>query len=340
MLYYVTMAFLAIAFIINVFSGGGSARTLRDIFFGYYYAEDAVTDADDVPNSPEAIKKCIDAGMAIKTEVFLSKDRGVYVSAFNDLSRQYGVDKKISECERAELDEIIMSLPKLLELTGDKVPVILELKSGENNERMCRNVADAIKTAGHRKVAVVSFHTGIIAWFKKNEKKLFRGLVSAPAKDFTSLSKWDRFLTGNLANNSVARPQFVLYRNKKHSMFVKLAFATGTIKGVWLITDSETGKAMEETQDMIVCRGFMPENIHFKELGEREKTQLELDIEEKDAKKAARRQAKAEYQAQMLQENAITSREKAIAAGYLEEDSDIAVTEYNESDEETETISE
>ena len=333
MLYYVTMAFLAIAFFINIFSGGGSARVLREIFYGFYFAEDAVTDDEDVPNSPEAVAKCVEAGIGIKTELYTAKDGRPFVSAFNDLSKQYGMDRKISESSSDELEGTLLSITRFIELVDGKVPVIFEIKSGENNELACRLTADAINASGHKNIAVVSFHAGIIAWFKKKEKKIFRGLISAPAKDFTSLSKWDRFLTGNLGNNSVARPQFVLYRNKKQSVFVKLAFATGTVKGIWLITDKETGKQMEETQDMIICRGFMPENGQFKELGEREKSQLELDIEAKDAKKAARRQAKLDYEAKLRQENAITTRERAIAAGYIDEDTDLTITEYVDEDE-------
>ena len=338
MFYYVTMALLAAAFVFNMFSGGGSARVLRDLFFGHYFAEDAVTDPDDVPNSKEAISKCIAAGMGIKTEVYAAKDGRPVISAYNDLSRQYGIDKKIGDYAADELGDTVMTATQLIEMVDGRVPVILELKSGDNNEMMCRHVADAIKASGHSNIAVASFHSGIIAWFRQKEKKLFRGLISAPAKDFTSLSKWERFLTGNMCNNSVARPQFVLYRNKKHSVFVKLAFASGVVKGVWLITDKENGKALEETNDIIICRGFIPEQPQYKELGEREKTQIELDIEEKEARKAARRQAKAEFKAQQSQQAQgapLTAREKAIAAGYIEEDSENQVTEYVEESEAT-----
>lgn len=300
MLFVTVTGIIILVFLIaNMFSGGGSARTQREIFYGTYYAEDAVTCPEDVPNSRESIEKCINAGMGIKTSVHATKDRRAVVSTYDDLSKEYGVDKKISQCDLEELEALgIMALPQLVELVDGQVPLILELKSGENNEKLCRYTADIIISSGHKNIGVTSFHTGMISWFKEKEKKIFRGLTSAPAKDFKFLSKVDRFMTGNLMSNSVCRPQFVLYRNKPQSIFVKFAFAIGLVKGIWTITDENEGKRLEEEKDMIVCRGFMPEHPHYKDLPRRVKTQAEIDAEKKWEAREARRNARAEYKMQ------------------------------------------
>ncbi len=299
MFFYIFFLLLAVVFIFNLFSGGGSARILRKQFYGNYYAEDAVTDRNDKPNSKEAIEKCINAGLGIKTTVHSSKDKRAFVSTYDDLSREYGIDKKISESDSEELESLgIMPVAQLIEIIDGRVPVVIQLTPGENNEALCRYVADAINACPHTNIGVTSFHTGMISWFKQKEKKIFRGLTSAPAKDFVALPAMERFLTGNLVYNSISRPQFVLYRNKPMSILVKFAFAIGLIRGIWTITDKAEGEKLEAKKDMIVIRGFMPERPHYNDLPEREITQMEKDAdkkyEEKQARKAARAQRRAE----------------------------------------------
>ncbi|MBR5521818.1 MAG: hypothetical protein IKU54_07480 [Oscillospiraceae bacterium] len=293
---FVTMTILIICVVIfySVFSGAGSPRAQLTKFYGNYYAEDAVTDENDVPNSRESIEKCIENGLAIKTELFITKDRKVVVSAYNDLSRQYGIDKKISECEYDEIADTLMNVTQFIELVAGRVPVILELKTGINNELLCRYTADAIKASGYENIGVVSFHTGICAWFKSKEKKIFRGLMSAPAADFKAMKKFDRFITGNMIGIAEARPQFALYRNKPQSAIVKMIYKIGTIEGIWTITDKEEGKKLEESKIMIVCRGFMPDAPHYMDMPERQKSKYEIKDEEKAAKRAERQRAKEE----------------------------------------------
>ena len=86
MIIYLFLALLIFVFLLNMFSGGGSARTQRQIFHGNYYAEDAVTSEDDKPNSRESIEKCIENGLGIKTELFITADRQVVVVEGSTLS--------------------------------------------------------------------------------------------------------------------------------------------------------------------------------------------------------------------------------------------------------------
>ncbi len=296
---YVIIIFAVVALFLNMFSCGGSPRTLRRIFFGTYFAEDGVTSESDVPNSRRALQNCIDNGLGIKVNVHSTEDRRRVISTYDDLSKEYGVDKRISECEYDDLVEMgLLSVQELIEMAGDKAPLLLQLVPGDHNESLCRYTADAIKASGRSNIAVTSFHTGIIKWFKDKEKKIFRGLTSAPAKDFVALSGFERFMTGNLCYNSVARPQFVMYRNKPQSALVKLVFSMGAIKGVWTVTNKAEAKSMENDKDMIVIRGFMPENPQFKILPERVKSQVEIKQERKAEEKAARRKARREYDLQ------------------------------------------
>lgn len=294
-----TIVLIIVVIVFNTFSGGGSPRVLRELFYGKYYAEDGIIDNEDKPNSRAAFQKCIDNNIGIKTEIFLTKDRKLALSTYNDLSKEYSTEGKISEMDSEEIEKLdILMFQDLLDMVGGKVPVIAELKVCDDNEVLCRRTADTILSYPYQNVAVASFHAGMITWFKRNAKTIFRGSISAPAKDFTSLPKVDRFMTGNLANNSVSRPQFILYRNKPLSLLVKFAFNLGTVRGIWTLTDKEEAKALQSEKEMIICRGFMPEETHYKIMPEREKSQVELDIEKKDAEKRARAKAKREYRRQ------------------------------------------
>ena len=291
-----TLIIAVVIFIVNMFSGGGSPRTLREIFYGVYYAEDAVMSDEDEPNSVRSVEKCIRAGVGIKTEAYISKDSKIMISA----SAKAGPDELvIGETDSRVLSELgLMNITEFIEKVDGRVPVIIELKTGANNEVMCRRTADAILASGHKNIAVASFRPGIISWFKGKAKPIFRGLIAAPSKDFVSLSAYDRFMTANLANNSVARPQFVLYRNKKETFLAKFAMSLGLIKGVWTIKSEAEGKEYEQTKDMIVFRGFTPRQGQFKILPAREQTKMEIEAEKKERARLERRRLRRQYKAE------------------------------------------
>lgn len=267
MLFTVVIVVGLLVYFASMFTGGKSCRETREIFYGNYYAEDALINTEDRPNSKEAVLNCVENGIGIKTEVYLTKDNRVVVSTYSDMNREYGLDKNIADVTADEIEELgILTLTDLVNLTEGKVPLILELKVGHDNQTLCRLVADAIKESNRQNIAVCSFHTGMITWFRDRQKDVFRGVVSAPSADFKNLSKLQRFMTGNLANNGNMRPNFMLYRNKPYSVFVKFAIASGVLNGVWTVEDPQEGKKLEEIRDMIVVRGFMPETVHFRDL--------------------------------------------------------------------------
>ncbi len=267
MLFTFVTLFCVLFFFASCFTGGKSWRETRELFYGKYYAEDGLINQTDKPNSREAFQNCIDNGIGIKTKLFYTKDGRLAISTYNDLSKEFGVELKVSECEMDQLAEMgILAMTDLIDMVDNKLPVIFELNGCSNNEAMCRTIADLIKASEKKNLAVCSFNPGVIAWFKEREKNIFRGVVSAPAKDFVSLSPMQRWVTGNLANNINTRPNFMLYRNKPLSIFVKFAATSGVLKGVWTIDTQEEATRLEEEKELIVVRGFMPDKQQFKEM--------------------------------------------------------------------------
>ena len=267
MLFTFVTIFCILFFLASCFTGGKSWRETRELFYGKYYAEDGLINQTDKPNTAEAFQHCIENGIGIKTKLFYTKDGRLAISTYNDLSKEYGVDKKITDCDMDQLTERgILSMTDLINMVDNKLPVIFELNGCDRNETMCRTIADIIKASKKKNIAVCSFNAGVMSWFKEREKDIFRGVVSAPAKDFISLSPVQAWVTGNLANNINIRPNFMLYRNKPLSIFVKFAATSGVLKGVWTIDTQEEATRLEEEKELIVVRGFMPNNVHFKDM--------------------------------------------------------------------------
>ena len=267
MLFTFVTIFCILFFLASCFTGGKSWRETRELFYGKYYAEDGLINQTDKPNTAEAFQHCIENGIGIKTKLFYTKDGRLAISTYNDLSKEYGVDKKITDCDMDQLTERgILSMTDLINMVDNKLPVIFELNGCDRNETMCRTIADIIKASKKKNIAVCSFNAGVMSWFKEREKDIFRGVVSAPAKDFISLSPVQAWVTGNLANNINIRPNFMLYRNKPLSIFVKFAATSGVLKGVWTIDTQEEATRLEEEKELIVVRGFMPDKVHFKDM--------------------------------------------------------------------------
>ena len=299
---FVTVSAALIYFAL-MFTGGKSWREVREMFYGNYFAEDAVINDTDKPNSRQAVENCIENNIGIKTEVRLTADKRTVVCATDDLSAEYGTDKKLSQSNLEELEESgIMTLTEFLNLVDGRVPVILELKASKDNEAMCRNTSDAIKATEKKNIAVCSLNPAVVGWFRDYNKDVFRGIVSAPAKEFKGTSKLQSWMAGNLGNNGVCRPNFTLYRKGPQSIFVKLAVASGVFNGVWTVEDKNEATALEATRDMIVIRGFVPEKIHYKDMLVVEKTPQQLEAE----KKAAERQAKFEEKQRAAKQRSIS----------------------------------
>ena len=139
--------------------------------------------------------------------------------------------------------------------------------------------------------------------------------VAAPAQDFTRLPKTQAFMTGNLFNNSVCKPNVILYRNKPESFFVRFAYSLGVMNGTWTITHRAEGEKLQEKKDIIICRGYMPKEPVFKNLPEIQKTKFEIENEEKMQKKLEYQLAKEKIKEEVRAEKSEKKREKAAESG-------------------------
>ncbi len=257
---------ICVTFMFFTFLPGNTAQKLKDEFYGFYFADNATLSNDDTENSKESIQKCLDMGIGLKIPVRLTKDAKVIIFNDENLLKRFNVDKTVSDMTLLELQEFnLLSLEELLDLVKGQSPLLLDLRSGHNNERLCNLVAEAISNYEYINIGVVSFHSGMLAWFKRFAKNMYRGIISAPSKAFIHLSAFDKFTAGNLMNNSICRPHFVLYRNGPESHLVKYAYMLGIIRGVFSVDSEEEAQKLMNTKDMIVISSFTPSVARYKE---------------------------------------------------------------------------
>ena len=171
-------------------------------------------------NSLPAFRAAAEAGYAVEMDVHLTADDQLVVFHDDTLERMCGVPGVIDDFTLAELralrlgdtDCVIPTFAEALEALGGRVPLLLEVKRGHNNRRLCALTLAALRTYGGP-YCVESFDPTIVAWFRRNAPDILRGQLSQPPKDYgKALNKPAAAIVGNVLTNVIARPQFIAYK--------------------------------------------------------------------------------------------------------------------------------
>lgn len=138
-------------------------------------------------NSRSAFKAAVAKGFGIELDVQLSADGRAVVFHDTTLDRLTGQSGQLRDLTLAELEQIrlassddhIAGLAATLELVGERVPLLVEIKdSGRDNHRIAEAV-DLALTGYSGAVAVMSFAPDVVAWFRDNAPATVRGLVAS-----------------------------------------------------------------------------------------------------------------------------------------------------------------
>ena len=159
----------------------------------------------DLPeNSLIAFAAALEAGAGIECDLRLTADDQIVVFHDADASRICGSPMRIGQCRLAELGRLrvgdgpIPTLESLLQLVGGRVPLLLEVKVGDDIWRWAPALKRALGDyAGP--FGVMSFDARLPRLLKTNLPNVRRGLV---IKD--RLGAWRRFWAMRLAD-----PQFI-----------------------------------------------------------------------------------------------------------------------------------
>ncbi len=218
-------------------------------------------------NSLEAFRLAVASGYGSELDVHLLADGGLGVMHDSELMRTTGCEGKIEDLTMEQLrqyhlqgtEQTIPTLQEVLETVNGKAPLIIELKTDENAEKLCDTVCNLLDSY-RGSYCLESFDPRCTIWLRKHRPDLIRGQLAENAlREKDSKVPWVfRFVMAFQLSNFLGRPDFIAYdfhARKNLSNFLCRTF--WGIQGVlWTIRT-------QEEFDAAVSEGWLPifENI-------------------------------------------------------------------------------
>lgn len=212
-------AFALLLFLLVLFLIAPNQKRDYSAFRSKKYAHRGLHGGGVPENSLAAFKAAKDAGYGVELDVQFTKDRQVVVFHDGDLKRMCGVEKRVLDLTRDELDSYrlgdteqkIPLLSEVLTVLGG-VPVICEIKtfSGNNCPELCEKTC-ALMDTYQGDWCQESFSPFITQWFFKHRPDVIRGQLSAALRGNNGQSAVNRFGMRHLLINVFSRPDFIAY---------------------------------------------------------------------------------------------------------------------------------
>ena len=215
-------------------------------------------------NSLAAFRRAVKAGYGVEMDVHITADDQLVVFHDDTLKRMIpgAPEGRIETFTLAELKEFrllkteeqIPTFEEALAVLAGRVPLILEIKSGPRNDRLCALTAGALARYDGP-VCIESFDPFILRWFKKNAPQYLRGQLAQRPEDYKeNLPLAQARIVGNLFTNFAARPHFIAYRIGDKPFTVRLCEAMGAMKAGWTSREWKH----EKDYDMVIFEHYKP----------------------------------------------------------------------------------
>lgn len=216
-----------------------------------------------VENTLPAFEAARDAGYGMELDIRFTKDMQVVVFHDDDLARMAGDRRAVRQLTLEELQAIrlmdredvrIPTLREVLDAVDGQTPLLIELKNGSDNARLCRALMEHLK--GYEgEVLVESFNPLIVAWFRFHAPHIPRGqLVDAlpsyrPAVNFAA-----GFFMAGLLGNFISRPDFVAYNANAPRFFSPhfQRFMFHTPMAAWTVRDKDLAALIDRRGEMSI----------------------------------------------------------------------------------------
>ena len=173
-----------------------------------------------VENTMPAFEAARDAGYGMELDVQRTRDGKLAVFHDDDLTRMAGDPRRVTRCTLAELQALplggveearIPTLEEVLRAVGGRVPLLIELKNGPDNRRLCAQVM-ALLEQYDGPCLVESFNPLIVTWVRFHAPHVVRGQLVGPMSDYVAqVNQIGAFFMSGLLGNFAARPDFVAY---------------------------------------------------------------------------------------------------------------------------------
>lgn len=192
-----------------------------DALKGHSYAHRGLHDDTRPENSMAAFTAAVEHGFGIELDVHLLKDGSLAVFHDSDLKRITGKEGKLEDLTKEQLSEYFLNgtdqtiplFSDVLRLCDGKVPLIVELKSANNNYAALTEAACALLRDYHGVYCMESFDPRCIRWLKQNRPDIIRGQLAENFLASNSPVPWIlKFLLTHQLLNFLTRPDFVAYK--------------------------------------------------------------------------------------------------------------------------------
>ena len=218
-------------------------------------------------NSMAAFRNAIEKGYTIELDVQFTKDKELIVFHDDDLSRLTNDNRKVKDVNYQELknlklentDEKIPTLKEVVEMVDNQVPLIIEIKDGEDTIGLSEKTYNIMKNYKGR-YAIQSFNPFILEWFKNNASEVIRGQLSGTFReDAESLKFYEKLVLKNLLLNFKSKPNFIAYElDGVNNLSVKLLKGRNYPIISWTIENEEDMKKAYESTDNIIFDNILP----------------------------------------------------------------------------------
>lgn len=227
------------------------------------YAHRGLHDASKPENSMAAFQAALDNSFGIELDVHLLKDGTLAILHDSDLKRVTGRDGKIEELTKEELssyhlngtDETIPTFRQVLELFQGRAPMIVEVKSSEENYAELTKKTCEMLDRFPGVYCVESFDPRCVRWLKQNRPDIIRGQLAEHFKPTPGgVNQFLLFaMTHNLLN-FLTKPDFVAYKYADR----KRSICNFIWRKIWRITGvSWTLRTIQEYENA-VNEGWIP----------------------------------------------------------------------------------
>ena len=191
------------------------------VFSAYDYANGGIHDfCRGLPdNTLPAYDKAMKHGYGVVMDVRITRDGTPVVFTDNNLWRLASIEGSVEEKSYDEIKEItlvdtdskIPTLKEALDLIDGQIPVVLNLKSVNNNSVELCEACAVITDQYEGIVAVESIDYRCVSWFRRYRPAIIRGQMFEKTVDFgNSLFTFMKMLANNmLLTNYFSRPDFI-----------------------------------------------------------------------------------------------------------------------------------
>ncbi len=215
-------------------------------------------------NSLAAASEAIKEGYGIELDVRLSADGIVMVFHDDTLKRMCGIDKRFDELTYDELKalrlgescETIPTFGEFLDRVKGRVPLLIEIKTGKENDILCREVCEHLR--GYCGCfGIKSFDPTIVRWFRHYRPDIIRGQLVMKMTKKSGKSAVACFALSNLLLNVISRPDFIsVQQSHEPRLSIRLCRFFGAAQFIWTVRDKKDAERLTAKEKNIIFENF------------------------------------------------------------------------------------